>query len=202
MTNIKENIANLNSLLRRTKNPNRKEQIKHIIDWYEARKIPLYKTAFRLVYGLSDIGKTKTNNIDDEYEKTKKKYMTAYPSTGRLARDRKRKMQNEEIKAIEVQVILYTESMIPIDPKTGLPDVAKEKAYEAAMKQEDKKHGRKYFKGLRQVHIGSHILKIPSLIEHRMLEFFNLHLQQLLTISENAKGREITDQERDDFLMK
>ena len=103
------------------------------------------------------------------------------------------------MKAIEVQIILYTERFTPIDPKTGLPDATKEKAYEEKAKEDDKKRKNKHFKGLEQVRIGTHILTLPTIMESRALQFFNMHLQKLLTISEKARGHEITDQERDDF---
>jgi hypothetical protein len=40
---------------------------------------------------------------------------------------------------------------------------------------------------------------MPSFQEARALEFFNLHLQKLLTTSEKAKDRKITQQEKDEF---
>jgi hypothetical protein len=103
------------------------------------------------------------------------------------------------MKAIEVQIILYTERFTPIDPKTGLPDLAKEKAHEEKAKEDDKKRKNKHFKGLEQVHVGTHILTLPIIMEPRVLEFFNIHLQKLLTISEKARGHKITDQENEDF---
>ena len=160
MPTIKQNITNMKSFLSLAR-VSEHEKIKNIIDMYEARKIPQYRTALNAVFKFANPKMFKAGEANKDYEDIEYKYMRATPITGKLKRERTSTRGKYATSSIEVHVILFTERATPIDPKTGLPDTTKEKAYEELMKQTDKKKGQKYFKGLQQVHIGTHVLIFP-----------------------------------------
>jgi hypothetical protein len=122
-----------------------------VIELYEAKKIPNFKTALNLSIKLFSPSLYKKEDVDKSYNDIINKYKEAEPIIGRLKREREKKSR----KKYECNVILYRDT----DERTS-KDKVSDKYVDAIneMSDENKKKYRKYlnkrFHGLLQFHIG------------------------------------------------
>ena len=99
----KSNLKHLKLLEATPATPNKKKVVK-VIQLYEERKIPNYRTALTTVAKLTIPSLYKKGEADRSYDELLSKYEIAEPVTGILSRPSKRKKD----KVIDVDVILFT----------------------------------------------------------------------------------------------
>ena len=81
------NIKELKGFLKRGP-ANKKSTIETVIQPYEGRKIPNFKTALNMVLSLAFPSIYNPAKTDVQYQKLTSKYSNAVPITGRLERER------------------------------------------------------------------------------------------------------------------
>ena len=101
---FKSNLKHLKKLLEATPATKNKKKVVKVIQLYEERKIPNYRTALTTVAKLTIPSLYKKGEADRSYDELLSKYEHAEPVTGILSRPSKRKKD----KVIDVDVILFT----------------------------------------------------------------------------------------------
>jgi hypothetical protein len=107
MPSFKQNLAELKGYGRTAPKEN-KAKIEEIIDLYERKKIPNFRTAENAVIRLNQKSKNaaRSKRAELEYEKVVAKYRDAQPITGRLNRELDKKRKSSEILA-GITMILF-----------------------------------------------------------------------------------------------
>ena len=100
----KSNLKHLKKLLEATPATKNKKKVEKVIQLFEERKIPNYRTALATVAKLTIPSLYKKGEADRSYDELLSKYEHAEPVTGILSRPSKRKKD----KVIDVHVILFT----------------------------------------------------------------------------------------------
>ena len=105
---LKTKVKELEALKRSAPNQN-KEMIQHVINLYQGKKIPNYKTAENVVLRLSNT--TKHKGIQEralkDYKATVAKYADALPTTGKLARSIEEKQRKVGTRIGSITLILF-----------------------------------------------------------------------------------------------
>ncbi len=170
---FKTNLKELANYLKIAPSGN-KGLIKHLIELYSDKKIPMYATVENAVARL-DL-KTKNEAIQKkavkEYDKIANKYKDSLPSTGRIQRQILEKRKKVLSRVVSITLILFRLADAGDAKATvSVPGVTGDKAKDAVSKQAEQKQEnvankndrtkRKYGK-LEQFYIGSFDLRVSA----------------------------------------
>ena len=185
---FKSNVQELKTMKTRASTEN-KNKIQTIIELYENKTNPNFKTALNAVSALASTHKSvlKSGNGETLYNTIINKYQEAEPIKGKLERERQKKKQDDKKDELFIDLILYV-------PKSET--IANKK--------------RKIFKGLHQVFTGTIELKITDINENTynviksenpsIESFLKNNSKKLITINQTALGRQPTETESRLFL--
>ena len=169
----KSNLKELASYLKIAPSEN-KPMIKHLIELYSDKKIPMYATVSNAVSRLAL--KTKNKSINEravkDYDKIASKYKDSLPSTGRIQRQILEKRKKVLSKVLSITLILFrladagdakaTVSVPGVSGEKAKENVRKEaKQDQATVANKSAKAKRKYGK-LEQFYIGSFDLRVTA----------------------------------------
>ena len=184
---FKQNLTKLNAYLINAPTDANRKRIKKIISLYEDKKIPNIQTAVNVCILLISKHKATIPKAIKTYDELVAKYEAVQPMTGRLTNYTNVK----EVFIYDIRLIFY-----------GSAENVSQQQEEQEEQRAKKTKGR-YFKGMRQITLGTFQVKINYPLSTNISEFLNTYYRTLLTIDPETLqrlGRSPSDENTSDFL--